>query len=799
MSTARILSMFVPRAARDVENLEEMRDIADDVVEADFVPYACLIDPLTLLTKNGEVMQILRVDRLDPMSDKAKTLRNAIRHAISTKLPDSSYAIWLHTFRREKAYLTKPAFACAHASALYDAWHETQGVSRGFTNELYLSIVKAGEPARMKDISGFIRSLSLSLDTSARMDYIDKAATELNKVVDGLLSVLKDFGGTRLGLETREDGAVYGEHLEFLEKLINLEARPMPLPTQDLSSYLTSGDVTFGFNAMEVRTAEGKRRFAAIMTVKEYKEASLAGIDEFLDIPCELIVTQNFDFINADKAKESYEKQAEYVRLSGDKDMWSWAEFAALMQEDTGERAFGRQQTSLFLIAPSIRQLEATVQMVRRAMTKLGIVCVREDLKLEEMYWAQLPANFTFVARAQPINTQHLAGFVKLQMPPKAALRPGIAPQPALVMRNAAGIATYNNLSFHDDTGVLKNHVALFGSAASGLHEYAHLMASMATATMPRLWYIDVSGRSKRTVESLGGTLQTPATAACPINPFALTDSATTREFLALWCAGLLDPRGVQTSTALMQFFHYTVSNVMALAPADRHLASFRAQLANEDAMLAKQFDPWVNAQNIVLSGHADALTLGNIGGFDIAHVMRDEASRCALTGYLLHRMTTTLDGTPTLLVLDEAAIILANQLFRGRIGAWLDYLTSKNTTVIALVNDVALSAQLGTLGALSEGCASKFYFASTESARELVTHTGLNEEDYFMLAEMNPNQRLALMVQNGTLDLLQTDTRSLPEEFRLVLANETIKSSSRNAADMLAELMGAPTQKASA
>jgi preprotein translocase SecF subunit len=44
----------------------------------------------------------------------------------------------------------------------------------------------------------------------------------------------------------------------------------MPVPDQDLSHYLTSGDITFGFDAMEVRTAEGKRRFAAILTIIGY-------------------------------------------------------------------------------------------------------------------------------------------------------------------------------------------------------------------------------------------------------------------------------------------------------------------------------------------------------------------------------------------------------------------------------------------------------------------------------------------------------------------------------------------------
>lgn len=799
MDTARILSMFIPRAARDVEDLEELRDITDDVIEADFVPYACLVDPLTLLTKNGEVLQIMRIDRLEPTSDKAKNLRQAIRHALSTKLPDASYAFWLHTFRREKQYLSKPTFTNGTASTMYDGWHEASGVSRGFTNELYLTIVKAGEPARITDVQNFMRSLHFTHETNKRMDYIDRAAKELNNVVDDLMDMLKDFGASRLGLVTREDGVVYGEHLEFLEKLINLEARPMPLVRQDLSAYLTSGDVTFGFNAMEVRTAEGKRRFAAIMTIKEYKEASLAGIDEFLDIPCELIITQNFDFVGAKAAKEVYEQQAEYLKLSGDRELWQWAEFDKLLDGDTGDKAYGRQQTSVFLIAPTMRQLEATITMVRRAMNKLGIVAVREDLKFEEMYWAQLPANFPFIARGQAINTQHLAGFVKLQLPPKGCVRPGITSQPALVMRNGAGDATYFSFSMEDDAGKLHNHIAITGKPGSGAMEFTHLLTTLATSQMHRVWYLDVHGHARRTIEAIGGTYQRPATEACPVNPFALTDSATTREFLTLWCAGLLDPRGVQTSQPLIQFFHSCVAAVMQMPPDMRHLQSFRAQVAAEDPMLAAQFDPWISAQNLIIRGPNDSLQFGKVSGFDITHVARDEATRAALTGYLLHRITMQLDGAPTLLVLDEAALLLANHLFRERIGAWLNYLTSQNTTVIATMSDITQVMGYGTVAALMEPIGQKLYFADNDPAPELASQTGLSDEAYHLLSELNPNQRLALHISNGALDLLQTDTRKLPEELRMILANETVKSSSRNPSDVLAELMGTAPERAPA
>ena len=41
------------RVAVEQRDLQALRDIADDVIESYFVPYACLIDPSTIITKNG--------------------------------------------------------------------------------------------------------------------------------------------------------------------------------------------------------------------------------------------------------------------------------------------------------------------------------------------------------------------------------------------------------------------------------------------------------------------------------------------------------------------------------------------------------------------------------------------------------------------------------------------------------------------------------------------------------------------------------------------------------------------------
>src|SRR5262249_26202739 len=133
----------------------------------------------------------------------------------------------------------------------------------------------------------------------------------------------------------------------------------------------------------------------------------------------ELIITQCFDFVGASQARNTYQRQQRYLGISGDAELAKWVEIDRLTAQNTGsERAFGEQQTSLFLIAPSVKQLESNVRMAQRALMRLGIVAIREDLRFEDCYWAQLPGNFPFIARKHSIDTDHLAGFVNLQRQP---------------------------------------------------------------------------------------------------------------------------------------------------------------------------------------------------------------------------------------------------------------------------------------------------------------------------------------------------------------------------------------------
>src|SRR5258708_34802146 len=78
----------------------------------------------------------------------------------------------------------------------------------------------------------------------------------------------------------------------------------LPRPEQDLGHHIPYSRVSFGLDAIEVR-GPASRSFASLLGIKEYPDASRAGLlDSLLRVPHELIITESFAPIERQTARE---------------------------------------------------------------------------------------------------------------------------------------------------------------------------------------------------------------------------------------------------------------------------------------------------------------------------------------------------------------------------------------------------------------------------------------------------------------------------------------------------------------
>ncbi|MES2984449.1 MAG: hypothetical protein V4735_04590 [Pseudomonadota bacterium] len=767
------------------KELEALTDIADDVIESDFVPYACLFDKDSIATKDGELMQTIKITGLGFDAQSEGDLRASIRTAIREAIPDASYAIWLHTLRRKQAAAARTHFPDQFSGKIDEAWRTMQPASTMYVNELYVTIVRASGSLALANGKLLAKGLLPKRTSIERTAAMQEQLRALSTVVNAMVTMLRPFGARLLTVVERK-GIFYSEQLEFLEKLINLEERPMPLPMRDLSHVLTSGDITFGYNAMEVRTAEGHRRFAAILTLKEYKESTLAGIDKFLEIPCEVIISQCFDFTGADIAREAYEKQARYLTYSGDTQLAEWMEIDRLSDiTRDGAQAFGEQQTSIFLIAPGVNQLESNLRMVQRALNRLGMVVIREDLRFEECYWAQLPANFTFISRKNAVDTDHLAGFVNLQAAPMGNAAGSPWGPPLSVFTTVQDAPYFFNFQ-RDGSG----HTIILGNPGSGRTTFTHFLLAQARKMSASIWYLDAHGRAGPFMQAMGGSVVTPGTASCMLNPFHLAETPANREFLALWLSTLIDPTGAQLNRSSLSYFQSVIDRMLQMPREQRRISAMIPIIREADGLLAATVARYASGgiYGDLFDMPQDTFAPGKLTAWDISRWMADPAARVPLAGYLLHRLTGALNQSPTLMVLDEAFAILDTPLFGPRAGGWCDYLAQNNAAAILTTDAIEASAASPFTATIAAKAATIFAMPDRSPDSGYSMGFGLSAQEVATLGYIDKKAHHILQKRGNEAVVIKMRL-ALPPQTMLTLAGASNPAVSP--ADTLANLMG--------
>lgn len=769
-------------------SLEDYRDITDDVEESDYVPYACLYNPHTLLTKNGELLQTLKVVgfQFEAISQENVELRETIRHAISAHLPDDNYAFWFHTLRRKKSLVTEAAFPSTFAQKTNASWNQMHHWDHTYVNELYITIVRDSQTNTVKS-GGFVRGMAPSQELKFRNHYLDESAQKLETVTQAILATLSQYGAYRLGVIDR-DGVPHSENLEFLEKLINLEERPMPLPRMDLSHYLTSGEVTFGFNAMEVRTAEGKRRFASILTLKEYKEASLPAIDELLRTPCEFIASQCFTFVDAEEARETYEEQAKILRISGDHELAEKTELTKILAGNQNRPTdYGQQQTTLFIIAPSIKELESSTDLLREGLAERGIIAIREDLKFEECYWAQLPANFEFVTRMSAIQTNHVAGFANLTNYPAGSRQGSPWGEPITLLKTAAGTPYFFNFH-HGESG----HISVIGPQGSGKSVLSNFLITQAERHSPRIIYLDSRGKGRETLRALGGHYIDSATAENPlplsIRPHKLEDTPANREFLTLWLTYLTVSHGHEATQELAAAAKQVVEHCMAVDRDSRTLNHFVETARNlgtnestiiADALCSPHF-PWLaqSADPASLS-LIEQIAHNRIIGINLSEYIDNPNQHHSLYSYLLHIIGTekAQSNTPLILVLDEGFTLLGNPIFAQRIEGWMQFMASHNAVVMVTSEEIEQISTLPMTPNILQACTTQIYMPDAHPPMETYLNLfGLKKEEFRKISDMDSKQRQFLLRRGNDTIISEMNLSTAPEIVEVLSGTRTEK-----------------------
>lgn len=490
-----------------------------------FIPVACHYDEHTLLTKNGELLQTIQIKGIDAenISENLSDLREVVRKSIQDAISCHKFAFWIHTIRSKADLNDGSGYSNILSENIHDIWRIKNHLSDKFVNTLYITVIHRAPELKIKNLNSWMHSFSLNTISDFEERFFAGVAKELNNTVNLIMEGMSEYCVNKLGIII-EGEECYSDPMFLYRRIMQMNEEKCLVPISDISKSLSSHQYAIGNDQIEVMSSKGKN-FAALMSIKEYREVSPEALDIFLQIPVEMVVTEVFYFVDRESVVSSYKDQDYILSLSEDTDLRRLKGLDVIMGKDPQKVSFCQQQISFMVIGASIKELDERVYCASEALSKLGIIHVREDTNLEKTFWAQLPANFSFLARMRPTVSTNITAFASLHYA-------NIGNQynawgKALTLLNAEKGTPYF-VNFHDKTNI--GTTCIFGESKSGKTTLMNFLVSEAEKYNPTTLYLTSDMDSGLYIKARGGKwFQRNSNIA---NPLMCEDTKINREFI---------------------------------------------------------------------------------------------------------------------------------------------------------------------------------------------------------------------------------------------------------------------------
>jgi len=750
---------------------------AREAQAGDRLPYARLVDENTLLLRDGSLMMALQVPGLlfETEDSDALNAHAATREVMLRSNLDGRFVMYHHVVRRRVQVELDAEFDDPLSAHIDRRWREKLSSGSLFVNDQFVTLVR--RPARGK--AGLAEKVEKLWKRKGRetIEADPKDARSLRAAATALIASLGSYGASLLGDYQGHGGHAHSELLELLSALYNGEMRPVRRPADetDIGHMIPYRRVSFGLDAMELKDGGGTD-FASIISLKDYPDATSPGLlDALLRLPCEMVVSESFAPSERQTTREKMDLALRRLRSADEEARAERADMLAARDElGAGSVGFGDHHLTVLVRERNLARLDDASAACAAALADIGAIAVREDTNLEPAFWGQFPGNEGYIVRRAMISTANMAGFGSLHGFALGQATGNHWGDAVTLLETTSATPFFFNFH-HGDLG----NFSVIGPSGSGKTVVMNFLAAQAQKFRPRTILFDKDRGAELFVRGIGGRYdRISAGNPSGFNPLALPDNAANRAFLRDWLGVLLKADGPEELAAIAG----AVDAAYANDPSLRRLRHFRELLAGarrpQPGDLADRLSPWIDGgeHGWLFDNADDRLDLSaRVLGFDMTALLESPRLRTPVMMYLFHRIDERLDGSPTMILIDEGWKALDDEVFAARIRDWLKTLRKRNALVGFATQSArdALESRIST--ALVEQTATMVFMPNARArAEDYCDGFGLTGHELALIRSLPAHSRCFLVRQPDASVVVRLNLSNAPEVLTILSGRES-------------------------
>ncbi|WP_413043878.1 conjugal transfer protein TrbE [Pseudomonas sp. YJ42] len=425
---------------------------------------------------------------------------------------------------------------------------------------------------------------------------------------------------------------------------------------------------------------------------------------------------------------------------------------AALQELGADHAAFGYMTATVVVLDENAQRADEKRRLVEQAIQARGLVTIAEQLNAVEAWLSSVPGNAYANVRQPIISTLNLAHLMPVSAVWAGPVRNAHLNGPPLMVTRTGGATPFRLVTHVGDVG----HVLIAGPTGMGK---SVLLATLAMQFRryagSRLLIFDM-GRSLRatTLGLCGEHYDLGRDGDIAFQPLAHVDQEEHRAWANEWIQARLLHEGVDLGPEQRTAIWTALQSLAGAPVAQRTMTGFQVLL--QDEHLREALQPYVldGAHGRLLDADQERVGEADVQCFEMEELMHSKAAVAAVLDYLFHRFEARFDGSPTLLILDEAWLFLDEPLFAARIRQWLKTLRKKNVSVIFSTQSLADIQASGIATAVIESCPSRILLPNPQAqepqVRDLYRSFGLNDRQIEIIAQATPKRDYYFQSRQG-------------------------------------------------
>jgi type IV secretion/conjugal transfer VirB4 family ATPase len=737
-----------------VLNLAEYRN--KNASLADFLPWAALVAPGTVLNKDGSFQRTAKFRGPDlDSATPAELIGTTARLNSALRRLGSGWAIFVEAQRSASTNYPSSQFPDP-VSALIDSERKAQFEEEGahFESAYFLTLLFLPPSEDAARAEGWL------------YEGRDRADADPHELVRGFIDRTDRLFQLIEGFVPEIDWLDDPETLTYLHSTISTKRQRVRVPEISvyLDAILADQPLTGG---LEPRLGSAHLR---TLTIMGFPSATQPGIlDELnrLAFPyrwstraicldktdaTKLLVKIRRQWFAKRKSVAAILKEVMTNEASVllDTDAANKAADADLALQELGADETGEAYVTATVTVwdEDARSADEKLRLVEKVIQGRDFTCMVESVNALEAWFGSLPGHVYANVRQPPISTLNLAHLIPLSAVWAGPERDEHFAAPPLFFAKTEGSTPFRFSLHVGDVG----HTLVVGPTGAGKSVLLALMAmQFRRYADAQIFAFDFGGSMRATAlamggdwQDLGGALSDDAAMPVALQPLARIDDAAERGWAAEWVTNILEREKVTITPEAKEHIWTALSSLASAPVAERTLTGLSVLLqsnALKQALrpycLGGPFGRLLDAENELL-GDPDMQVFETEG-------LVGTGAAAAVLSYLFHRIEAGLAGSPTLIIIDEGWLALDDPGFAGQLREWLKTLRKKNASVVFATQSLADIESSAIASAIVESCPTRIFLANERAFEPQIMaiyrRFGLNDRQIEILARATPRR----------------------------------------------------------